>query len=221
MAKEVVKKESAAKIKRKVWYRIISPKIFGQREVGETYLENPEQALGRTVMINLKELTGNVKDQSYDVVFRIVRVDGTSLRTATIGYVLSPTYVKRVVRKGSSRLDDVMKFTNRSGQEVVIKTFTIVAKRVQRSIRSALRVEIAAFFNDELARSTFDGFVGNLINRKLQSTLKKRLGKIYIIKEVAVRVLELKGAPIEGEEAIVDEPARVEAPEQRVSADAE
>ncbi|MBI2573184.1 hypothetical protein HYV86_04965 [Candidatus Woesearchaeota archaeon] len=223
MAKENVKKESSAKkIKRKVWYRIISPKIFGQREVGETYIENPEQAVGRSVMINLKELTGNVKDQSYDVMFKITRADGTQLRTATIGYILSPTYVKRVVRKNSSRLDDVMTIKTRSGQDVVLKSFTVVAHRVQRSVRSALRREIVAFYTEELARSTFDGFIANLVTRKLQSALKKRLSKIYLTKEVSVRVLELKDAPIDGEEPIVDEPVRApEAVDQQVSADAE
>ncbi len=209
MAKEVVKKESAAKLKRKVWYRIISPKIFGQREIGETYLENPEQAVGRTVSFNLKELTGNVKDQSYDVVFKITRVDGSQLRTATVGYVLSPTYVKRVVRKNSARLDDVMKIKTRNGQDVVLKSFAVTVHRVQRSVRSALRREIVAFFTEELARSTFDGFISNLVSRKLQFALKKRLSKIYITKEVSVRVLELKSAPVEGEEAIVDEPTSV------------
>ena len=62
---------------RKLWYRIVGPKLFGQMELGETYLASPETAMGRNLKINLKDITGNIKDQNAYVKFTIDEIEGT------------------------------------------------------------------------------------------------------------------------------------------------
>ena len=106
MAKDVKQKVSRIKVKKKNWYRILSSRIFGEKEIGETYLSSPESALGRTMKINLKDLTGNIKDQKIYISFTIDKVEGSILRTSATGYELTPTSVKRMVRKSTDRLDD-------------------------------------------------------------------------------------------------------------------
>ena len=54
MAK-IVKKVSRIKTKKKKWFPIFAPKFMGQKEIGETYLDQPEPAVGRTLKVNLKE----------------------------------------------------------------------------------------------------------------------------------------------------------------------
>src|SRR3989344_6008053 len=105
-------KKSLARINtaRKIWYRVLGPKLFGQMELGETYLASPEEAMGRSLKIHLKDLTGNVKDQNAYVKFTIDELEGTTLKASVSGYELTATYVKRMVRKKTNRLDVYLGF---------------------------------------------------------------------------------------------------------------
>ena len=99
MSKQEVKKESRIKVTKKSWFKIMAPKLFGEGELGESYLSNPESALGRTLRSNLKELTGNVKDQNAYLLFQIDKVAGTTLHTIPVGYEITASSVKRMVKK--------------------------------------------------------------------------------------------------------------------------
>jgi ribosomal protein S3AE len=192
MAKASKKKASKIKVKKKIWYKVLSSKVFGSREVGESYLASPESAVGRVLKINLRDITGNVRDQNVYLGFQISGVDGTTLKTSLISYQIVPTHIKRIVRKNIDRLDDVMTLKTKDGASVILKSLTITIHKTQRSTRSAVRKLLQELFQEELEKADFDTFVSNLVSYKIQSTIKKRLAKIYPLKEVAVRVLTLK-----------------------------
>ncbi|MEK6863394.1 MAG: hypothetical protein AABW53_01730 [Nanoarchaeota archaeon] len=202
MSKDQSKKNlSRVNVKKKVWYKIIGPKMFGQMELGETYLSSPEEAVGRTVKINLKDITGNVKDQNAYVCFKLDAVEGTALKASAVGYELTATHVKKLVRKNTDRIDDYFAFTTKEGKKIIIKTLIITQSKAQRSVRGQLRKKLSDYLAEEAKNSTFDVLIENLATRKIQMTLKKSLYKIYPINEVAVRVLTLNKSPsaVEGE----------------------
>ena len=64
MSKQQKTKVSRIKAKKKAWFPIISPKLFGSKEMGETYNVSAKNAVGRTIKVNLKDLTGDIKDQN-------------------------------------------------------------------------------------------------------------------------------------------------------------
>lgn len=199
MAKADKKKVSKIKVKKKLWYKIIAPKLFGQKEVGEAYLASPENALGRLMKINLKDLTGNVKDQTAYIGFKINKVDGNVLRTAVVGYELTPTYVKKSVRKNTDKLDDHFRFKTKDGKDVVLKSLTITFHKSQRSVKNQIRKELKSLLEKEVKESDFAAFVGDLVNRRVQMTVKKKLHKIFPVKEVSVKSLKLKDEKVERE----------------------
>lgn len=175
---------------RKIWYRIVGPKLFGQMELGETYLTSPEGAMGRNLKVNLKDITGNMKDQNAYVKFTIDEVEGSTLKASASGFELTATYVKRMVRKNTDRLDDYLVFKTKDGRNVVIKTLLVTQAKAQRSVLKQLRQKMKAYLADEVKNNTFETVIVNLVSRKTQMTLKKILYKIYPINEAAVRVLE-------------------------------
>ena len=192
MSKQEEKKVSKIKVKKKNWYRIVAPALFGGKELGESYLAEAEQAIGRVLRINLKDLTGNVKDQNTYIGFRVDKVDGKSLITSVVSYQLTPAYVRRVVRKNIDRLDDYCVCMTKDGKAVVTKTLMVTLCKTKRSVRAALRHQLPQLLKEEMAKMTFDEFVGALAGMKIQSMLKKRLAKIYPLKELSVRMLFLK-----------------------------
>ena len=184
-------KKSLARVNtaRKIWYRVLGPKLFGQMELGETYLASPEEAMGRSLKIHLKDLTGNVKDQNAYVKFTIDELEGTTLKASVSGYELTATSVKRMVRKNTNRLDDYLVFKTKDGKNVILKTLLITQSKAQRSVQKQLRHKMKVFLADEIKNNTFETVIGNLVTRKIQITLKKLLYKVYPVNEAAVRVL--------------------------------
>jgi small subunit ribosomal protein S3Ae len=192
MAKNDKKKVSKIKIKKKLWFKVVAPKLFGQKEIGESYLTASDKGVGRTLLVNLRDLTGSPRDQNAHVSFEITNVDGAILRTKTIGYKVSPSHIKRVVRKNTNRLDDVFTLKTKDGKEVIIKTLCITLNKVQRSTCSNLRTKLEELLTVEIGKADFDAFVGNLVSGKMVSTLKRALSKIQPLKGVTIRVLQLK-----------------------------
>ena len=139
MAKAEKKKISRIKVVKKNWCKIMAPPLFGNKEIGEIYVNNPENALGRVLHYNLKELTGNVKDQNAYVVFRLTRLEGNIIHTAIIGYELTLSSAKRLVRKNADRLDDYFVLRTKNKEEVIVKTIMITLHKTQRSLQAKLR----------------------------------------------------------------------------------
>jgi len=183
------KKISKIKTKKKIWFKIFAPKLFGQKEMGESYLSAADQAIGRKLKVNMKELTGNVRDQNVSINFKINKVDGSSLRTEVIGYQLSTAYIKRSVRKNTDRVDNTFKLKTKSGKDVILKSLIVTRNKGQRSVRTALKNKLEEFLKEELSKSDFTSFIEKLIAYRIQSTAKKQLSKICPLKEVAIRSL--------------------------------
>jgi len=185
-------KVSRIKAKKKVWFKIISPKVFGQAEIGESYLTSAQVALGRKLEVNLKELTGNVRDQNVHINLQINKLDANLLKTSVIGYELSTAFVKRLVRKNSDPISGYFLLKTKGGKQVILKSLMVTLSKAQRSVKAQLNKELGNILKEEVSNSSFDNFVSSLVQYKVQSMLKKRLRKIFPLKEVAVRVLKLQ-----------------------------
>src|SRR3989338_506317 len=214
MSKQEVKKESRVKVTKKSWFKIMSPQLFGQREIGESYLSNPESAMGRSLRYNLKELTGNIKDQNIYLLFKIDNVAGTTLHTTPIGYELSASSVKRMVKKNTTRLDDYFVDISKDGYKVVIKSVLITSIKIQRSVGKELKKTLQATVHEDLSNNDFAIFIGNMASGKIRSELRRRLAKIYPLKEASIRMVKLagKGEPLTEMETTISEVAQEPAP---------
>lgn len=193
MAINTEKKVSRIKSKKKSWYALIAPPLFGGKEIGETYRTSPEEALGTVLEMNLRELTGDLKDQHAALHFKITRAEGSKLFTEVIGYELTPASVKRLVRKNTSRLDDCFFFQTKDGKPLVVKTLLITLSKTQHSIQAHLRRVTQDFLRKEISAQDFNGLVESLLRRKLPLEFKKILNKVYPLKEAVFRVIQVQG----------------------------
>lgn len=206
----IKKKVSKIKVKKKIWCRLIAPKMFGGRQLGEMYLTNPEKALGRKLRINLKDLTGNVRDQNMYVMFQVNNVQNTVLHTAVLGYELNSAFVKRLVRKNTARLDNTFNFTTKGGKRVILKSLMITQYKAQRSVKTALHKKLQELLQEEVAKVDFQTFINSLVTNRLRGLLKRKLSKIYPLKEVTVRVVKLQEKGLIKEEVTVDDKTKEE-----------
>jgi ribosomal protein S3AE len=172
-------------------------------------------------MSNLKDLTGNVKDQNVLIGMQINKVDGSTLRTGVISYQLTPAYVKRVVRKNTAKIDDYYVLKTKGGKDVIVKTLIVTINKVQHSVKTALRKAFQEHLQAELAKTDFSTFVSMLVNRKVQNEAKRKLKKIFPSKEVSVRMLKLVGKGLIEEEITIDDKSSEKKEEPKVEVKAE
>ena len=211
------KKVSKIKIKKKIWYKVIAPKIFANKEVGESYLQSPDVAVGRKLKVNLKDLTGNIKDQNVQIGLQITNVEGNLLKTSLISYRLTSQYVKRCIRKNCVRLDDYFLLKTKGGKNVVIKSLMVTINKAQRSVRSKLRKELQELLEAEVTKRDMATFVSLLVNRRIQMEFKRKLKKILPLKEISVRVLKLQEKGLVTEEIVVNDKSEAAKVEEKVA----
>jgi small subunit ribosomal protein S3Ae len=200
MAKKNTKKVSKIKIKKKTWYKIQAPTLFASRHIGETYLANAQSAIGRVMTVNLKDLTDSFRDQSMYVTLKLENIKDQKFTTSIVGYSVIPSFIKRMARKRTSRLDDVFTVTTKEGKQVLIKAIAIAMFKSNRSVGTALRLKMQEIVTQTAQRLPFEAFASEIITGKVKMSLKRELKKLYPVKEAIVREFKLvqnkKAAPI-------------------------
>ena len=192
MAKAEKKKVSRIKVIKKSWWHIRAPKMFAERDMGEIYVASPDKTVGRILHYNLKELTGNVRDQNAYLTFSITEKTGDALHTSLKGYQLTTGSIKRAVRKNTNRLDDFFEATTNTGQKVVLKILLITLHKTRRSIQARLRQELHAVLQEEMEKGDFMAFMEKVINSSIRNQVQKRLHHIYPVREIAIKSIRIK-----------------------------
>ena len=140
MSKDQSKKNlSRVNVKKKVWYRIVGPKMFSTDGIGRDLLIFSGRSLGRTVKINLKDISGNVKDQNAYVCFKLDAVGRNCVESFRHRVRTDRNPRQKLVRKNTDRIDDYFALTTKEGKNIVIKTLIITQSKSQRSVRGQLR----------------------------------------------------------------------------------
>lgn len=181
----------ALKVVKKKWLTIRASKFFDSELLGECYVASPDLLMGRTVAANLANLTGDIRQQSVTLKFIVNSVDGESGVADVIGYETASSAIRRIVRRGSDRLDESFVCETSNGQKVRIKpmviTKTITNSAVHRSLRKALVSSVAKL----VKKHTFESLINEMITSKLQMAVKTELKKIYPLKSVEITSLWL------------------------------
>lgn len=178
------------KIKKKRWFMINSPKLMGEKPIGESYLSDINAAIGRNVTVNLMQLTGDMKNQSSSVKFEITGVQDNALVTKLCSYTFSPATIKRFVRRRMTRIDLSLLVNTKDNVAIRIKPFLLTRQKVSRSVEHALRAKLKEELIDLVKKTPYEELFNQVLKHRLQKELKTNLNKIYPIKNIQIRVLE-------------------------------
>lgn len=184
------------KWKNKNWYSVIAPKLFNEYTVGLTPSSNPKSIVGRTVKINLFGITHSNRDQNVIIILESERVDDDKIYTKIKKYGVIPSYIKRMVRVGTSRVD--YSFLTKTLDNVIVrvKPFAMTRSKVNNSIKSNIRKTIIYYIVKSINKMRYNNFLADVVSRRLQSKISKILNKIYPVRTFEIRSLEVfKGKP--------------------------
>lgn len=191
MAKVKKKDKDVSKWKKKKWFPIIAPKMFDNTVLGETVTFDSSEVVGKAVMVNLMNLTGEVKNQNVNVRFKVRNVVEGKGQTEVIGYTLSPSFIKRVVRRRHSRVDARYKIKTKDNKELIIKPLVITRNKANRSEVGALKSTVLETLHAAAESSNYDDFIKNIMHYRFQLDMRKKLSKIFPVKTFEIKKMDL------------------------------
>ena len=190
MAKKT-KQVAKGKIKKKKWYPVLGPKSFNEQVIGEIPLFEIEDMAKRKLTINMMNLTGHPRNQHSNVTLRIKEVKDGKGCTEITGFMMMPSSVKRLVRKGRTKVDDSIVVLTKDNQKVRIKplifTKGIVYKSVSNSLRLKIRNAIAIF----ASKINYEGLINEIMNYKLQKLISNVAKTVTPVRTSEIRAFNL------------------------------
>lgn len=191
MANQKVKLKQEASWKRKRWLPIVAPELFNHALLGETMVVEPAEMVGKTINLSLMTLTGDLKKQSINVMFKVVGTHDNKAITEVVGYALSPSSIKRFVRRGRARIDTSFVCKTADDKAVRIKPFIVTAFDCSRSLASAIQKRTIECLVREVTKKEYKHVVRDLVEGRLQSRLYDALKKITPLKIASIRIFEI------------------------------
>ena len=220
MAEEKTSKAlKLAKVKRKRWVTIVTPASFNSEFVGEIPVTEPKSLIGKSITVNLMNLTRDIKKQNTTLKFTVIDVQGDKASTELRGYNLVPSSVRRLLRRGKERVDLSFICKTSDGKKVRIKPLMIPPVKLKGSVSASLKRVVINYIVPFVAKTTFDNVVRELISGKLQRSLKDELKKVYPIRIVEVSAFYVEYKIKKGKEAVAkisEEPKEEEVFEEEV-----
>jgi len=180
------------KWKTKVWYSVIAPDMFENKEIGQVPADDDAKLKDRIIRVSLGDITGDMTQAYTMLMFRVSEVKGKTAFTKLIGHELSPSYLRSLVRRRRDVIHDVMDVETKDGVKIRVKSSLYTARKAsspaKTAVRNAARVEVTA----RAKEMDFQTFEQEIIFGKFSSRIYKAVKRILPIKRVEVRKTEVK-----------------------------
>lgn len=177
--------------KRKKWYSLIAPKAFRETVLGETPALESKMVIGREANLSLMAVIGDMKKQNINVSFVVQKVTGEKAFTEVKSYELVPAQLKRMVRRGRDRLDEVYTLTTIDKVQVKIKPLIITAANTKSSIMAKLREVAHEEVKRKVENSNYSELISMIVGNRLQAETVQVLKKVYPVRNFEVRKLDV------------------------------
>jgi small subunit ribosomal protein S3Ae len=182
----------ALKKGKKHWCKINSSKLFGEAMLGESYVYEAEELIGKYVTANLSVLTKNMRKQNGNVQFRVISIKDGIGQTEVVSYSMVIAAVKRLVRRGRDKVADSFIAKTADKKLIRIKPLSITKNYTTNSITTACRLESRRIVREFVITKTFEEVIDAIVSGKLPKIIKDGISKIYPMKSVDIRMAKLE-----------------------------
>jgi ribosomal protein S3AE len=189
MAK-IRKKKDNLRIKKK-WFPVVAPEMFSGHKIAEIPSYNIELLVGRSLSVNLMSLTRDPKKQGTTIKFRIDSIKGDSASTQTVGLLILPSSIKRMVRRNRNRIDGSYKVKTEDNMIVQIKPILLTRHHAKGSVVRELREKVRSLLIKNISRMKYVDFVKNVVSGYLQKSIYAVVSKVYPVVLFEIRSFNL------------------------------
>ncbi|MEX2017514.1 MAG: hypothetical protein WD876_03505 [Candidatus Pacearchaeota archaeon] len=136
------------------------------------------------------DLTRFLRGKNMLAQFKVV-VNGDKAEANPVNLKVLPSFIRRMVRKGTHQVDDSFVVQTKDGS-AVIKPFLITRRKVARSIRTALRNTTKQILIDYAKERTSVQIFDDVLKNSIQKELSIRLKKVYPLSLCEIRIFKIK-----------------------------
>jgi len=179
------------KAKTKEWYTMISPKMFGEKEIGKALADSPESLVGRKVYLSILELAGNMNKYYMKISFKISRVEGKKAFTEFHGSQCMQDYVSRMVVRRVRRIDTVQDLNTKDNLKLRVKGIAVISRRAKSSIQTKMSNCIKETLKKEVESATLDDVIEKILSDEMKTRVLSAARRIYPIRNFEVRKTEI------------------------------
>lgn len=179
------------KARTKEAYTIISPKIFGEREVGTTFASEPKLIIGRKIILSALELTENVNKYYLKFLFKINKVEGNKAFTEFYGTECLQDYISRMVVRRVRRIDIVQDILTKDEVKLRVKSMCTLSRKAKSSVQSSVSKRIGEVIKQEIESRNLEDFVKDLVSDEIRARVLVEARKIYPVRNFEVRKVEV------------------------------
>ena len=177
---------SKIKWKRKKWFNIYAPSFLGETQVGQTPAIEGSQVKGRKVKVNVSEIINDPRKQDKIVTLKVNKVSGNNANTYVKSFSTNKSLLRRIVRKGGSRIDINHAYKTKDEKEINIKTLLFTSTKCPATKKRDIRNLADEYLTKIVNTQTYDDFVLNTLNSKNQIQIKKQLRKLQPIRTTEI-----------------------------------
>ena len=192
----------------KKWFTLIAPEYFGMAELGVTPADDAQKVVNRTVEITLAELTNDYSNQNpyKKLIFKVYRVAGDNAYTKFHMYELTRDYLNSLTRRRTSKIEDVVDVKTADGYVLRVKPVAFTVKRCKTSQRRAIRAVMRQIVEETASKENFVQFLQECVLGKVPSEIYKNAKKIYPLRRVEIRKIEVlkEPKPVEAEKPVAE-----------------
>ncbi|MFT4312118.1 MAG: hypothetical protein ACMXYF_02715 [Candidatus Woesearchaeota archaeon] len=189
----MAKKDSNTQLawKKKKWYELIAPELFARQSIGFSLLADPKSLLGKSVKVNLMNLTKNIKKQHINVTFKVTDIIENKGQTTPVLYEIVPSSIKRLVRSGRDRIDDSFLVKTQDEQYVRIKPLLITRSHEPAALISEARRIAVTTLRESAKEITYEQLFKQIVEGTMQKQLKDAVQKKVFLRTAEIRVVSL------------------------------
>ena len=176
--------------KQKSIYTIVAPENFDFQGLGDTVANGPENLIGRTIDVSLRDLTGDKTKQHLKLVFEINEVRDNKAHTRFKLFNVNPGYLRSKVRKGTSKIEHIHRIDLEPNLRVQVKVMAVTHQTIKTSRERDITARISGIL--EKHRNTkLDDFIQAVLFGKLGTEIYREIRKIAPIKRVEIEQVKV------------------------------
>ncbi len=180
------KKRGIDKWKKKIWYSIFTPDEFEKREIAQTVAEKPEMVMGRILIASVAEISRQPRMSHIALKFKVNNVQTQKAFTTIVGFAMQDSYIRRIVRRRSSKIELVSDIITKDNQKAHVKVVTISGQKVTQAQATSIRKIMQEELEKAAKAREFKVLVQEFIFGNVASAIVKRAKKVASIKRTEI-----------------------------------
>jgi len=181
----------------KTWVDVVTPDYLGGKEIGAMMVSSNEDAIGKKLVLLQSDLTEDPAHSFTKITVKVIDVSGNKARTTYWGHEVSRDYLRSVLRKGSSKIGQVVDAETKDGFKLRVTVSAISRHKVSKNKKTFLSNQMADLIRQRCSSLKLSQLIQEILSGKTESDLFNFAKKHMLVKFTGVIKVKVLKSPFE------------------------